>query len=314
MPCRSPRKQYLSNDGSWTLSPDKAISSRCFRELPCGVCIDCRVRRTQEWAIRAYHESQMHERIIWVNPTFADNPITLSRKPYQIFFRSLRDAGHRFQYFGCGEYGEKLSRPHAHIFLFGVDFDDAYAWTNNKGKILYRSPTLEKHWPHGHILFARGLDASAASYTAGYTSKKIGGKKAAEIDPDTGLKHYEKLDPRTGEIIELMPEFVMCSLKPAIGKRWFEKNYEEIYHTDSVVMNGREYPIPRKYDEWLKAKDPEMYEAVAEKRLKYLKSIPRPTEEQREYQARARDQKRKHRIPSRGFTSVRTDRSERGKS
>ena len=301
MPCRSPVKQYWKPGDEWTFSRDEAAMGSIHRKLPCGVCRDCRIQRTTDWSIRCYHELQLHDRSCFVNPTFAEDPITLSRKPFQVFFRAMRDAGLRFQYFGCGEYGKKLDRPHGHIILFGLDFAaDRYAWKRIKGNLYYRSPTLEKYWPHGHILLTH-VSAKNAMYTAGYTSKKINGPQADEINPKTGLKHYERIDPHTGEIIEVMPEFVMASTKPAIGKRWLEKNYKEIYPADSVVMNGREYRVPKKYDEWLKGIDPEMHSVVMDNRAEYLKTQPRETDEQREYKARARDQKRKHVIPARDF-------------
>lgn len=293
MPCRSPVRQYWKTGGEWTLNPDSADFVKAHRDLPCGVCLDCRIRRQREWSIRAYHESQLHRDSCWLTLTFADNPVTLSRKPYQLFFRALRKAGYKFSYFGCGEYGEKLARPHFHICMFGVTFmHDAYPWRLKNGVMYYRSPTLEKYWTLGNSELCP-LAPGAAQYTAGYTTKKIGGDLADEINPETGLRHYEKIHPHTGEIIELEPEFVLVSTKPAIGKRWLEKNYREIYPADSVVMNGKEYPVPRKYDEWLKNElDPDLWEIVQAKRLQHIKDNP-ITEEERAYKAKARDANRR---------------------
>jgi hypothetical protein len=204
----------------------------------------------------------------------------------------MRKAGLRFRYFGCGEYGEKLNRPHGHICLFGIDFmADSIPWRRKKHVTYYRSEILEKYWKLGNIEWCL-LAPGAAGYTAGYTFKKIGGKLADEINPDTGLRHYEKLNPDTGEVIELMPEFTMASTKPAIGKEWLEKNYREIYPADTVVMNGKEYPVPRKYDEWLKKIDLKMYDQVMAKRYEYVASQPFKTPEELSYEARARDTKR----------------------
>lgn len=261
--------------------------------------MDCRVRRTQEWTIRCYHEAQMHERYCFLNPTFEHDPVSLSRRPFQIFFKNMRKAGLRFRYFGCGEYGEKLGRPHGHIILFGQDFrHDRYAWKPIKGRLYYRSPTLEKYWPHGHILFS-DFEPGAAAYTAGYTTKKITGQLKDEINPDTGLRHYEKVIPETGEIVDVMPEFCMASNRPGIGHQWLKKNYREIYPTDSVVMNGREYRVPRKYDEWLKAIDEDLYDEVMQNRLEYLESQPQIDRLKLAREGKARDAKRKHYIPER---------------
>ena len=259
--------------------------------------MDCRVRRTTEWTIRCYHEAQLHSSNIFVNPTFETDPVTLSRRPFQLFFKSLRKAGYKFSYFGCGEYGENRSRPHGHIILFGIDFPDRYAWKRVRGNLYYRSPTLEKHWPNGHILFCEATRKNAM-YTAGYTTKKLNGPKADEIDPETGLKHYERVHPETGEIFAVKPEFTMCSTKPAIGKTWLEENYREIYPADSVVMNGREYQVPRKYDEWLKVIDPKLYQTVMDTRAEWCQAN-RKTDAQLAYEGAARDAKMKQFVPER---------------
>lgn len=240
----------------------------------------------------------MHRTSIFVNPTFETDPVTLSRKPAQIFFRRMRKAGLKFSYFGCGEYGENRLRPHYHIILFGLDFaEDRYPWKRHKGNLYYRSPTLEKFWPDGQILFTE-FDVKNALYTAGYTVKKLNGPAADEINPETGLKPYERIND-AGEIIPVEKEFVMCSLKPAIGKRWLEKNYREIYPADSVAMNGREYAVPRKYDQWLKELDPELYQTVTKQRLDHLKKVGRKSDAQLAYEGAARDAKLKNIIPER---------------
>lgn len=303
MPCRSPIAQYQNaKTGSWQFGLAPPYSAdRDERLLNCGVCRDCRARRASEWAIRAYHEAQLHQRNCWITLTYADNPVTLRRSDLQLFFKSMRKAGIRFRYFGCGEYGEKLDRPHYHICLFGVSFEhDRYLWNTRNGNVYYRSPTLEKHWRHGYSEIT-DLTQSNAKYTAGYTHKKIGGKKADERDPETGLRHYDRQLP-DGRIIEIVPEFVTCSLKPGIGFNWIKKYLNEVYPADSVVINGYEHAAPAYYDKICKLLDPVLWDQVVQKRMEYAKENPIDYET-REYISNAREANRKRKTDDRNFLS-----------
>lgn len=274
MPCRSPRRQYKRELDGWTFKPSPVTNVLGARDLPCGVCRDCRVSAARNWSIRSYHEASLHERNCWATLTYEVDPVTLSRRDTTLFFKNLRNAGFRFRYFGCGEYGELKDRPHYHICLFGIDFsDDRYPWKNNKGNILYRSPAIEKAWPHGHALISDLTDRNAL-YTAGYTAKKINGKLAEEIDPETGLRHYERVHYMTGEIIEVIPEFTIASRRPGIGHGWIVKFLEETYAADSIVMNGREFPIPKYYDKVCEKLNPQLWEKVSEKRQNYSEENP----------------------------------------
>lgn len=80
----------------------------------------------------------------------------------------------------------------------------------------------------------------SAAYVCSYTLKKVNGEKAQE--------HYRYVDEETGEVHDLEPEFLRCSLRPAIGKRWFEEFSPEVLQSDSVVARGREMKPPRYYD------------------------------------------------------------------
>lgn len=275
MTCRSPLKQYLTQTG-WSLNVSEAYGSRIYRNLACGVCRDCRVRKARDWTIRSYHESQMHERNCVVTLTYAENPISLRREDTQVFFKAMRKRGLKFRYFGCGEYGEKLSRPHWHIILFGLDFPDKYLWKDTGKSRQYRSPTLEKYWPHGHATIGN-FSNKAALYTAGYVQKKINGKMAAD--------HY--VDKETGEVLK--PEMTLASLKPAIGFEWIRHHWEEVYPHDFVVIDGKERSVPAYYDRWLEKYRPHIWEAVREKRREYAVRQVVLDEEREAQAAKARD-------------------------
>lgn len=154
----------------------------------------------------------------------------------------------------CGEYGDKLSRPHYHCILFGFDFlADRKKISNKRGNILYSSPTLDKLWGHGFASIGTVTFQSAA-YCARYSMKKITGKKAED--------HYTRVIPETGEIIKLRPEYNKMSLNPAIGKGFFEAYSDDIYPDDFCLIEGKKVRSPRYYDRLLEQTNPELLERV----------------------------------------------------
>lgn len=279
MPCRSPLQAYHKAGGGITFSRKETFGPAWAYAVSCGMCRDCRIRRKREWAVRCYHEASLHAKNCWVNPTYALDPITVNRRDYQIFFKNLRNHGFRFRYFGCAEYGSKLSRPHGHICLFGMDFiEDQYPWKKIDGRLYYRSPTLEKCWIHGHCLVTT-LSGTNAGYTAGYVQKKINGDKAED--------HYTRTIG--DQVIQVAPEFGMMSRRPGLGEKWIEKYYKETYPADFVVFNGKEVATPRYYDKWLKAKHPDLWVEVLAKRLQKINEAPKQTQKEMAMQAHARD-------------------------
>lgn len=100
---------------------------------------------------------------------------------------------------------------------------------------------------------------ASASYVAGYVRKKV---RAAD---------YVRANPITGELLE--PEFARMSLRPAIGKRWIEKYWQDVYPRDYVVIDGKEAKPPRYYDKWMDANHPEVMEEVRAKRWDELEDV-----------------------------------------
>lgn len=258
MPCRSPLTSYRDACGKITFDPQQAAgySARSYGNIRCGMCRDCRLHRAREWAIRCYHEASLHERNSFLTLTFELDPGSISKRDLQLFFKRLREAlpGRKLRYFACGEYGEKLGRPHYHVCLFGYDFPDKYPWVKSpKGNLQYRSALLEKAWPHGHALIG-DLTMESAGYTARYALKKITGS----VESD----HYTR--DFLGTTINVTPEFQVQSLKPAIGLGWIKKHWEEVARGNSVIYKGKECPIPRYYNNWIKENHPDAYKAMQE--------------------------------------------------
>lgn len=101
------------------------------------------------------------------------------------------------------------------------------------------SPELEHFWPYG-ISKIGSLNFESAAYIARYVTKKITGQKA--------LEHYSRVDPYTGEIYQVEPEFATMSRRPGIGAGWFEQYSAEVYPHDEVIVRGRACKPPRYYD------------------------------------------------------------------
>ncbi len=237
MPCYHPIDVFVTSN---------KISSP--RTVPCGACIGCRSNQARDWAIRILHESRMHETSWFLTLTYKDEEIpqhgTLYPEDLRILLKNLRGdlPPKQFSYYACGEYGGDTERPHYHAAVYGPDFLDKYPHPNDGPHPVWRASTLEDHWKYGHSEFST-ITAKSASYIAGYVRKKIGKKANPE--------HYTRLDPDTGELIKFHPEFSRMSLKPAIGNRWIQKYWEDVYPRDFVVMDGKEFKPPRYYDKWM---------------------------------------------------------------
>ncbi|AXL14683.1 replication initiator protein [Microviridae sp.] len=248
MPCYNPLEGWRSRDGSGKLVFNR---NKGFQDLPvtvsCGQCIGCRLERSRQWALRCYHESTLHAENCFVTLTYDNENLpsdgSLNKKHFQDFMKRLRASTPlKIRYFHCGEYGEVNRRPHYHACLFGYDFPDKQLFKKSGDYYLYTSPLLSKLWPQGFSTIGE-LTFDTAAYTARYVLKKVTGKNADD--------HYTVVDPETGEIHELQPEYTTMSLKPGIGQGWFEKFNSEVYPSDSVVINGKECNPPRYYDKLL---------------------------------------------------------------
>jgi len=244
MPCYSPLTGYRSrsknesgkypvvfnvSDG-WI---DKPV------QVPCGQCIGCRLERSRVWAMRCLHEASLYDKNCFITLTFNDDYVmpSLDKSIFQKFMKRLRRMfpDTRIRYFMCGEYGDKLSRPHYHACLFGFDFPDRVLWSIRDNVRLYRSSILEKLWcdpKNGNSFgFSTVGDVSfeSAAYVARYCMKKVTGEKAE-------LYYKDKI-----------PEYVCMSRRPGIGLEWLKKFHKDIYPSDEVVIRGNVKCKPARY-------------------------------------------------------------------
>lgn len=257
-------------------------------EVACGQCFGCRVDHRLMWSIRIVHEASMHLDHFgnsWATLTYRDPgacseqqykeghyiPADYSLVPSHVsqFVRSLRRANkdHKIRYFYCGEYGNDNERPHYHICIFNHSFADQYLWDDDEGFYTYTSDELNSHWPWGFTTVAP-LNLRTASYTAGYSLKKITGKRAEE--------HYLRCDAN-GVAYWLMPEYIRMSTgrgKPSgLGASFYEKYSSDIFPSDTspVPGHGTRQLVPRYYQNILSEENPAMLESIKELRQEFIK-------------------------------------------
>lgn len=221
-------------------------------KIKCGQCIGCRAERVQFWAVRCVCESKTHDRNSFITLTYAEDKLpqysSLHYPHFQAFMKRLRDQvryhdGKAIRFFACGEYGDSFDRPHYHALIFGYDFPDRVRCNSiRSSEPVYRSPMLEACWPHGYSSIGE-VNYATAQYVAAYAVKRITGRAARD--------HYSRCITATGEIIEVQPEFGRMSLRPGIGAAWLERYWRETYVNDSVRCNGRDFRVPRYFDNQL---------------------------------------------------------------
>ena len=92
--------------------------------------------------------------------------------------------------------------------------------------------------------------------------KKLNGPIANERNLDTGLKHYERVNEFTGEIIPVLPEYSTMSTRPSIGTNWIARYTTDVYPKDYTTINGMRCKPPRSYDRYLESIDIDMYDDI----------------------------------------------------
>lgn len=157
----------------------------------------------------------------------------------QLFMKRLRKRIGKVRFFACGEYGSKGGRPHYHLLLFGWSPSDRRLWRRSgSGHLVYRSALLEEIWPFGHCEVG-DVTQQSAGYVARYALKKVNGAAADE--------HYRRVNPATGEVWNVKPEFIVMSRRPGIGAAWYEQFSGDAFPSDFVVLDGKKRPVPRFY-------------------------------------------------------------------
>ena len=258
-------------------------------QLPCGKCIGCRLDKSVSWAIRSTHEAQMWDQNCFITLTYDDDHLprggTLVKEHFQKFMKRFRKRfGSSIRYFQCGEYGSErdeygvpikhsLGRPHYHAVIFNFDFVDKIYLKGEGEETLWYSETLNDLWQNQGFTTVGSVTFESAAYVARYCTKKINGKQKDRLNA-AGLKHYERIDPFTGEIIELEPEYANMSRRPGVGSDWYEKFKGDLFPHDFAVNGGRRHSVPAYYRNKFEIDDPETSEKLRQIRMERAMSSP----------------------------------------
>lgn len=266
MPCYHPLSAYhlVDDQGRREGVSFKAAPGAHELTLPCGRCIGCRIGKADQWTSRVMHEAQLHEQNSFLTLTYDEEHVPenhgLRYSDFQLFMKRLRKKVGPVRFYMCGEYGDLNKRPHYHAAIFGHQFEDAVPFFKSQsGSIVYTSESLTKLWPLGHASIGE-LTRDSAAYIARYVIKKISGPPAET--------HYQRVDPDTGEIHQVEPEFTRMSLKPGIGARWIEQYHSDVYHLDSINTQGRLSKVPKYYDSQMEKINPDTLVTVRANRYK----------------------------------------------
>lgn len=279
----------------------------CFVEyIKCNRCIGCRADRQREWAIRQVAESLYHDESYFITLTQDDKHIVYSKKGYPTlekdrlskFMKTLRQAIKRkhgkdgLRFYGCGEYGSQMGRPHYHVNVFGLPLageEGRIIGTSQNYEPLWNYDIVSNCWGRGHAVVGK-LTSESAAYVAGYVAKKLG----------------ELPKPEYWEYTGQQPEFTIMSRRPGIGEQYFQDHKEDIYREDLLHLPGIASAKPPKYYDKLYEKSHSLtdikykrqkmaietakarrrlqshgtaeYAAIAERAAKSRKNISRPLE------------------------------------
>lgn len=264
-------------DGNFSWKVTNSHSS--FKRVSCGQCIGCMLRRSRDWAVRCTHQARSVPRHTCHFITLTFSPENLPRHPVtgrytfdqndlSAFMKRLRtNTGvSGIKYFGCREYGERTLRPHYHVCVFGLPLDDyKYYKRSSDGFELFNSETISTAWQHrGHAVVAPS-SFNTVSYTARYTTKKIG----SALKPMS--RHYAT-DLLTGECFEHLPEKCYASNRPGIGHDFLHAHHDELLSLGSTIIGNKRYPLPRYYLRLAKEIGSDLYAEYELQRSKYYEN------------------------------------------
>ena len=191
--------------------------------IPCGKCIACRINRQSELCDRMLCAYQSHSTSAFVTFTYDDDHLpmslrsdvpraTLQRDDFRKYIDKIRHmVDVKFEYFACGEYGDKFSRPHYHVLFFGLDYQ------------LY-GKFFETSWKFGSV---KVLPCSAQVFR--YCAKYITQSPDADTFLDFGVE----------------PAF--SSMSRGLGFEMYSRHFDEIRLNGFFYLGNKKISIPRYY-------------------------------------------------------------------
>lgn len=275
--CTSPLQAYRTKSGAIVFK--SPLTGGEFLYLPCGQCIECRLKRSREWAVRCMHEARLWPSNCFITLTYEVVPEdgNLRYKHFQDFMKRIRkhfnaSDSNPIRFYMCGEYGSITERPHYHAILFNCDFPDKVFHKNSgSGFPIYTSELLDKKWGFGHCWIG-DVTFESAAYIARYVVDKLTGE-AIERDGEYVI------DKSSGEVY--IPEFTRMSLKPGIGAEFYKRFPTDIFPHDRVILKGQSVGVPRYYSILLERENPELLERLKVARKSRIKWDETTTDRER---------------------------------
>lgn len=215
-----------------------------------------------DWALRCVHEASRWDDNCFITLTYDDEHLpvdgSLVKHHFQDFMKRLRRRIEpvRIRFFHCGEYGERLKRPHYHALIFGFDFRDRVLFTERGEVKVYTSEFLTEVWGKGFCTVGDVCFESAA-YVARYCVKKVSGER----------KYFHYVSP---DGVMLQPEYTTMSRGSGIGRDWFDEFGSDVFPSDECVLRGRVLKPPRYYQKLYQVDDAEGHDLVLAKRKEFF--------------------------------------------
>lgn len=252
----------------------------------CRSCIGCKSDRARDISLRAGHEVQTVGAACFLTLTYDREHLPWDSKPLSaagqrlalerpglvlpwggslrrrdlvLFIKSLREwlwreRKVRVRAYQVGEYGGRTARPHYHLCLWGFDFrEDRRPFGNSKsGHPMFTSARLDALWGNGKC-WVNEMGREVAQYAAKYALKSLGAKV--------------ELRQAGGHVVEVEPPFDSLPHGKALGLPWLDRYWSDVFPRGVVVLKGGiELPPPLAYMKACKERDPELFEAIADKR------------------------------------------------
>lgn len=270
MTCYKPITGWRGQGGKVTFNRKDAFIDLPPQTVPCGQCIGCRLERSRQWAMRCLHEAQLYDENCFITLTYDEescpDDYSLDKSHLQKFLKRLRKkyAPKKIKFYACGEYGEKLQRPHYHLCIFNHDFEDKQLWSNKGGNPTYVSQQLMELWPFGNSLIG-SVTFDSAAYVARYIMKKITNESVDDVT-------YWRGTWESGECWKVEKEFNTMSRGGRKGKGlsydWYEKYKSDVYPSDNIHVNGHAVKPPKYYDTLFQLEDPETMKKLKAARIR----------------------------------------------
>lgn len=209
------------------------------REVPCTKCTCCKINASRDWAIRLFHECQLHPVASVATLTFDDAHVPDSIADIRRHAKALkkrlirRDVNPRSHWL-C-EYGGRFDRPHAHVIFFHSDFRQGYCESMSGGQ--YVSEFLADTWANGHCLLD-SVSPQACRYTAGHNQGKILAAEREDGSPTF---------------------FNIPATRPAIGMRFAREFSSDLLSVKGSVIGRNVSACPKAY----RKNEPDLFEPIS---------------------------------------------------